>query len=790
MKNYINKNYTLNNSSRKASSRPKSAAKRHFDYFKKNFSSNVPPPIIASMPNNPNKMSGVGNKIEREQLYENNMHLKDIINKLRKELAETKNQIVKKDLEIRKKEKIIKECSKENDLESVHEMNLEKARESTLVSLCKDKYNEIKNKYMKKCEENEILKANIKITKLKEYKIHIDVLKNEMEKIRALYFHTLEENIRLKKENDDYQLLKNKYMEQHNIINNLAIKCNQYNNEINSLKEEKNFLEKTLEDNIRSQKNLKRANVKLKISNKKYLINKKEKENNYINSDDNKKMIRQLKKDLKEYKKLYDLKNVEFNRLVENNKKMKDLKNKNEKPLIKPFDYNQIKVIENKKEDNNSIKLNLYKNLLEESRHKNQIYEQYLKKKGIDKEKLIKAFGFDGVISSSTKIKQNEEIKNNDENNIITNINNNLIKESNEINNLNNNNDNNMFNIENNEEINKEETIKNINSIYTISDLNNNNSNNLNTNANTVSSNNKKLPSIEEKQEEANSDDNQILSLLHVFVKNLEAHGITKEKISQKIEEISKLFENKEEVTKEEFIEPFSKMFIETMEITQEKDIELINNFLNDLVDSLNGETIMIFNGLLEVFDNIKDYAQINKDLEVSFELNKYKPQLINKLRQYDINNNHIIDFDIFRKIVQDLNLVLEDESMEYLIYQMKKNAPKNSSIFDLNYEIIEKLVEKNEIAEIFKNIKNSLINNKTNIDKECQEFLNTVEYQELKFLIIKRNDFFSLLDKFNISMSEEQKNSIYELFKIDIENDKNGQQNWMEYDKLKNELE
>ena len=790
MKNYINKNYTLNNSSRKASSRPKSAAKRHFDYFKKNFSSNVPPPIIASMPNNPNKMSGVGNKIEREQLYENNMHLKDIINKLRKELAETKNQIVKKDLEIRKKEKIIKECSKENDLESVHEMNLEKARESTLVSLCKDKYNEIKNKYMKKCEENEILKANIKITKLKEYKIHIDVLKNEMEKIRALYFHTLEENIRLKKENDDYQLLKNKYMEQHNIINNLAIKCNQYNNEINSLKEEKNFLEKTLEDNIRSQKNLKRANVKLKISNKKYLINKKEKENNYINSDDNKKMIRQLKKDLKEYKKLYDLKNVEFNRLVENNKKMKDLKNKNEKPLIKPFDYNQIKVIENKKEDNNSIKLNLYKNLLEESRHKNQIYEQYLKKKGIDKEKLIKAFGFDGVISSSTKIKQNEEIKNNDENNIITNINNNLIKESNEINNLNNNNDNNMFNIENNEEINKEETIKNINSIYTISDLNNNNSNNLNTNANTVSSNNKKLPSIEEKQEEANSDDNQILSLLHVFVKNLEAHGITKEKISQKIEEISKLFENKEEVTKEEFIEPFSKMFIETMEITQEKDIELINNFLNDLVDSLNGETIMIFNGLLEVFDNIKDYAQINKDLEVSFELNKYKPQLINKLRQYDINNNHIIDFDIFRKIVQDLNLVLEDESMEYLIYQMKKNAPKNSSIFDLNYEIIEKLVEKNEIAEIFKNIKNSLINNKTNIDKECQEFLNTVEYQELKFLIIKRDDFFSLLDKFNISMSEEQKNSIYELFKIDIENDKNGQQNWMEYDKLKNELE
>ena len=151
----MSSSHTLNNSSRKMAFRPNSA-KRQFKTYKINISKDTPPPIIFTMPNNPKKLSGMGNKIEREQLYENNMQLKDIINKLKKELAETRNQVVKKDIEIRKKERIIKECSKENDLEAVHKMNLEKARESTLVSLCRDKYNDLKNKYNKKCEDKDL----------------------------------------------------------------------------------------------------------------------------------------------------------------------------------------------------------------------------------------------------------------------------------------------------------------------------------------------------------------------------------------------------------------------------------------------------------------------------------------------------------------------------------------------------------------------------------------------------------------------------------------------------------
>ena len=782
---------TLNNSSRKSSIRPNSAAKRQFKSIKINSSLDNPPPIIFTMPNNHKKLSGMGNKIEREQLYEDNMQLKDIINKLKRELAETRNQVVKKDIEIRKKERIIKECSKENDLESVHELNLEKARESTLVSLCRDKYNELKKIYIKKCEENDILKANIKITKLKEYQIQIDILKKEMEKIRALYLHTLEDNKQLNQQIEECNNLKNKYIAQHKLINDLLQKSNQYNNDIDNLKEENNALRFKLEESMKQKKKLKNCNNKLKISNNKLMNQKKIKEDYDLNKNDNQKIISKLRKELNEYKRLYDLKNIEFNKIKEYNDKLtsEDTKRKRELQSMKPFDYNLLKVIENKKETKDSNKLSLYKSLLDESRHKIEIYELYLKKAGVDKDKLIKAFGYDGIMTSNTKVTQKEEIINNSENN---NINNNLVSTesnatnnnmNNENNNINNEN-NNLVSTENNEELNKEETININNNINNLSEVNS-----TNTNANTVSTNIQKLPKIEEENQDDvhYSEENQLFSLLHVFVKNFEGNDITKEQINQKIEEICKLFENKEEATKEEFIEPFIKMFIESMKITQEKDIEIITSFLNDFVDSLNGETVNFFNGLMEIFENIKDYKGVNKDLEVSFQLNKYKDNLLDILKKN--YSNKIITFDIFRKIVQDLKIVLEDESMEYLIYKMKKNVPENSSIFDLNVEIIENLLKKNEIGDALANIKTTLINNKTDIDKECQDFLNAIEIEDMKFLLIKREDFFSVIDKLNISISDELKNGIYESFKVEIENDKNEPQQFMEYDKIRNEL-
>ena len=497
--------------------------------------------------------------------------------------------------------------------------------------------------------------------------------------------------------------------------------------------------------------------------------------------DDNKKTIETLRKECDEYKRLYELTRKEYNKVQEQNEKREQAKAKNDANKLISNPYQAMGIIEVKQENQDTNKLSLYKSLIEEYKFKIDIYEVYLKRNGIDKDALIKAFGYDGVISASTKINTNDiETVNNNNNlaSIETNPNNNI-------------------NTENSEEINKDQSIKNLVQMGDNVSTNNTNANtNTNANKNTISTsnnfNNDKLPSIEEeKQDEAQySDENQLLSLLHVFVKNLEANGITKEQINHKIDEISKLFENRTEATKEEFIEPFIKMFIETMHITKKEDIEVVGGFLNDFVDSLNGEISIFFNGLIEVFDNINDYSGINKDCELSFKLSKYKDELISSLKKSDINNTHLITFETFRKIVHDLNLLLDDESMEYLIYKMKKDVPENNSIFDLNYDFIETLLQKNEIKDALDLFKKNLEEKKTNLDAECLELINTFEYQGKKFMIIKKEDFFNIVAKLETNFSQDIIDGIYECFKIEIEGEGIEKQDWIDYERLKSEME
>ena len=163
-----------NSKSRKilAFNRPYSAKRSSKTFLvKKNISTIVaePPPLLMTNPNNnTQKLKGMGKNFEREELYQINMQLKETVNSLKVELYEAKSQIVKKEREIKKKEKIIEDCCKEiQNPSSLYMQSFSKAKESTLLTLCKEQYNQLKNNYDKKTEEIEILKANIKINKNK-----------------------------------------------------------------------------------------------------------------------------------------------------------------------------------------------------------------------------------------------------------------------------------------------------------------------------------------------------------------------------------------------------------------------------------------------------------------------------------------------------------------------------------------------------------------------------------------------------------------------------------------------
>ena len=211
------------------------------------------PPVLYTMPT---QSKGMGAKIEKEQLYEQTMQLKRRVNRLKAELDEAKSTIVKKELDLRKKEKIIEDLSKENDVKIVQEENLKKAKESTLITLCKRKYYEMKDKYEKACEENEVLKSNIKITKIKEIQVVTEVLENELEQMKNLYINSKEQNKNNMKEIAELQEFKVKFFQQHQIIETLQQNYENANKETKDSKEEIGKLRERMAKNERDRKSV------------------------------------------------------------------------------------------------------------------------------------------------------------------------------------------------------------------------------------------------------------------------------------------------------------------------------------------------------------------------------------------------------------------------------------------------------------------------------------------------------------------------------------------------------
>ena len=834
----------------------------------------VPPPIIFTMPNNKKMTSGMGNNIEREQLYENNMQLKESLNKLKRELAETKYNVVKKEIELREKEKIIRECIKENDSESAHESKMEKAKESALLTLCKEKYNALKNMYQKEIQDNKILRANIKITKIKEFQIENDVLNQELVKIKSLYENCKNNLKKYKGIVNDLNNIKDKFAEQHSIISSYAQKCNLLNAEIRNLKEERDNLLRELEINNKKREKLKLMNDKLKIKNTKFLNQKKLKEEYDFKNTDNEKNMIKLKKEVNELKRAFGQKIADYHELKKTcNTYQKKLDNVNE-TLLKPFKYKSIQFIEQEDNPKNIDKVELYKSLYDESKMKNVIYEKYFKEKNINPTDIIKEYGYYGVLNTDNRLllldknkdkdkdkdkdknssysnskisKKDEVIKHLDkEDNIKNNSKDIKNKEDNEVsikkekekeiindkininnsNNSNNNNNNNNLddknlnihndNINNNiikeEDEEKHEEIKHIDAVnddvktkfsedtntntntYTKANTVNNNYNtNNNTNNNNINDEDDKIVEINTDENE-NENENNFLALIHLFLKNFEANHITMEILENKMKKIFELFEGKSESSKEEFLQPFINLFIESMKVTQESDKLIVQTFFNEYIEFLKGNTNDFFNEIVIIFENLVDYTPIenNENLlnSLSLKLKKYKNELQKKLKENDKDGNNLITFDIFRKIINELNITLEDELIEFLLYKMKSSVPENHSIFDLNYKIIIDLLNKEQLENIeedeknkesedekenddlskkisdkLSEFKNNMLKDNTDLENACKDKVQTFNNDDNHYEVIEKDDFFEIMEKYEVVCDEEIKETIYRLF-------------------------
>ena len=442
--------------------RPKSSFKSSsFLYIKSNIRSksvNTPTRLLTKPNNKSKQLKGMGNKFEREELYQLNQELKSTVNTLKAELYEAKSQITKKEREIKRKEKIIEDCYKEiHNPTSSYQKSFDKAKESTLLSLCKEQYIITKKENEQLKEEIKILEMNIKITNIKEYKILINTLKNEMKKLTNLYKSAIYENNILKNKINDLMEFKKKFNKQHNVIGKCVKKVNDYNHNLLELELANKELQNELNKKKKKTQFFKNQNNKLRLSKEKILKERKIREYFNMFNLDNITKIAKLQKELDEYKRLYNLREQQIKKYEQNNEQ----KNRNKIEESKEFDYNKIINIEKGPNDESEKdnKIILLKSILEE------------KQKDIE---ILSAFLFSQNLNPELVLQRNI---------IITNSNQNT-------NNLNNMSDSqamkNNISIKNLKRASKNDNKNNTNT----SNKNENNENNKNSNFNSVNSNN------------------------------------------------------------------------------------------------------------------------------------------------------------------------------------------------------------------------------------------------------------------------------------------------------------
>ena len=703
--------------------RPSSANQR-YPFINKTQSLKQSYKVIYSNPNNQKQFKGMGKTIDKEELYENNIQLKNLVNNLKKTLDESKSIIIQKDIEIKKKNKIIENYLRDNDINEVHKENLKKGKESNLLSLIKDKYSEMKNNYNKKLKENEILRANIKITKIKEISIENDILKNEVEKYKKLFLNSQREIQNSNLEIDNLKEFKNKFLEQHLIINSLKKQNEELNLNIKNLKNEILQIKENLKKKNSKTKKIKLANSQLKISNDKYLNEKKLKEYQIMNQTDNNIKINKIQKQLNEYKNLYE----QASREIQTLKKLEIAKSKNKENdqniyLIKPMDKNIYKSINDNPNKENE-KIILLKSLLKNSEIKNNIYENFLIKHNFKINKILEEGGYqNGIINQKSP---------NQKNNIIEYSKSSSSKSKNDnffiTNNPNYDNQSNINLNDNKSEIKSTFNDGKSSDMVSIGYFNNIESkvtgfpsNNNFINQDIVKSENNDIKYFNNFNAIVEVDEDFIKNIPHLIKKNLECYNVNSNYLKNEVDKIKIGFQNKNQITKDDFIKPFIDLLMNSMKSNLESDVDLIKNYLEEKVDEFKDEIDKFYEHIEIIFDSISDYSNINEEEflnNIKNDLLKYSPELLNKLYEHDLKKDHIITFGAFNNIIDKLNIEFNnDDDLEFLIYKMKISVPENHSIIDLNYSIIENLLndKENDIPNNFLEESNDNINSQNN---------------------------------------------------------------------------
>ena len=178
--------------------------------------------------------------------------------------------------------------------------------------------------------------------------------------------------------------------------------------------------------------------------------------------------------------------------------------------------------------------------------------------------------------------------------------------------------------------------------------------------------------------------------LIKMVNKTIESIGYSQEEVKDKFEEIYKNLE--ESISQEALVDKLSEFLFSLMEVSLDSDKNQIKNFLKEIIIFYNNNKKKIHEQLMEYISRIGDQDKLTTTLlnqKIQDDLLKYKDKLNEKLKKENIPSDKIITYELFKQIIEEVEVKLKEHFMEILLYQMKSSVPKERSFNSLNLNVL-----------------------------------------------------------------------------------------------------
>ena len=690
-----------------------------------------------------NRNISLGQSQNPNELYDELMYLKKKVNHLNSQISFAKSQKRKKDMQINSKKKELANYMSDIQMsKDISPINIDKLKDSNMISLIKKEYFNVKTLLNRKKNEYKNLELYLKKAKPNNEMKRNEDLENQLKLLVAKYSEIQ------KKNNEDSQklyLLRNLaqiFQMNHSKIEELKNLLYQTENNINRLRTIANDMnnENSKNNEILRKQNISKANVNKHIE---HLMNEKKNKEEIVKMRAiYEKKIKTLEDELNELKDKCNKNDKEIDSLKDDLIIIEKFKNEDQLKL-KQFNYENLKKIDKDPLENVDSKILLLNSLIEESNNNIKKYKENI----LGMNEQLKEMGYEPFDVNDLLNYENNKINNEKKNNINNNleeINNeinsankeiieededkeeketikekiNEIKESGKENMLIKNNlesDGNKFRIEST----KEEETKNENNVnimpnmdqQEIKEQNNDNDNNneikINENNESIeqriSSNNNNGVIMDSKNDNSTEKENKMIDtnnsgnsqkklfteeefseFTFVLVKNLEAKKITTNIAKEKII----LLQNKnEEIPNETFIQRMSHNILTCLNNKNEESIQKLDKWLYFLLTISDNNQNTMTEKFLSLLTNIKLYTP-EEELVLSKKVKKYllpkKEILLSKLEPF---KNKFISFLFLKQIIEEQKIEMKDDYSQYLFYALKKFEEPGVSLYDLKVQ-------------------------------------------------------------------------------------------------------